>query len=235
VGLLDFESGEYEVLRRLKLLGVADLGVGDRLLRSSMPAADLEQWRAYQVVIDSFAAATSGDENDKSAARLLMHAGTYAERYGAGVLVIHHERKGSGGDVRESVRGSTAIYAACDRIYGFSPPETMPGGAVRTTMTPEIKHGAGTRAPSVTVELTDAGLTYVDAPKVEAVAPEARIRAEILASLADRSAGINKPTLIASITGKTKTVQTVLASLVLAETVVEFGRGHERFVMLKPT
>ena len=48
---------------------------------------------------------------------MLQLADALAEHTGCTVIVIHHARKGSGGDDHESVRGSTAIFAACDRIY----------------------------------------------------------------------------------------------------------------------
>ena len=242
VGFIDFESGEYEVMRRLKLLQTSDALVGDRLLRSSMPAVSFEKWETWedlalarldQVIIDSFAAATSAKENEKEAAKLLEFAGRFAETFGPGVLVIHHERKSSGGDPRESVRGSTAIYAACDRIYGFSAPETMPNEAIRTTMTPDIKHGAGNRAPNVTVELTNSGLNWIAPKAEEKKSPAQRIHDDVISYLSLRPMGVQSGILHAAIEGDTKVVKKVIANMIPGE-LATMKEGKATIFVLSP-
>lgn len=172
--ILDFESGRYEVLRRLKLLGVKDEAVADRLLRQSYPSAvltDPEAWVDLAgatlefLAIDSFnAASPDQDENDARAALMLTHAGRFAEHTGCSVTVIHHARKGGGGDRRESVRGSTALYAACDRVFEFDEPERKDDGIIISTMR-SIKDGAGRSPAPVRVELSDQGLRWLEPEK----------------------------------------------------------------------
>ena len=87
------------------------------------------------LVVDSFnAASPEADENDARSALMLQHAGRFANATGCTVIFIHHARKGSGGDRRESVRGSTAIFAACDRVFEFDELEKREGGVVLSTM-----------------------------------------------------------------------------------------------------
>lgn len=250
VGILDFESGDYEVARRLKLLGVKDGDVGDRLLRCSYPGDKLdlakpESWvklaalKLDLLVWDSFAAASRGqDENDKRAADMLQLAGEFAEHTRCTVNVIHHARKGSGGDEREQVRGSTALYAACDRVYAFDEPEKRDDGVVLTTMK-TIKDGAGRRPPPVRVELSDSGgLRYVEALTEDAKAGVSSIernRALVIQALRERGK-VAKADLLNIMKGKTDTKREQLSQMVIGDIVREHtereGKTSKSYIRL---
>jgi hypothetical protein len=227
VGILDFESGQYEVKRRLKLLQVKDAEVEGRLLRCSYPdgldLTKIESWvtlsklRLDMLVIDSFNAAVTGvDENDARSAEMLKLAGKFAERTDCSVIVIHHARKGSGGDEREQVRGSTALYAACDRVFSFAEPNKQEDGIVLTTMK-TIKDGAGRRPPPVRVELSDQGLRWVEmtAEPVEEEPTEAVFRRKMIELVERTTSGVNRERLIDAMPG-TKTKRREIVKRVLA-------------------
>ncbi len=136
---VDHEQGNRlsrERYQRLALgmcIGPADLG--DRLRLAIMPslyldADDVEL--AYSrkvegfdlVIIDSFrAAAPSTEENSSDVRRPLDMLTRISERTGSTFVVIHHARKpqkDAAGGARASVRGSGAIYDACDSVFVFS-------------------------------------------------------------------------------------------------------------------
>lgn len=242
-GIIDFESGAYEVDRRLQMLGARDEAVGDRLLRTSYPAArltdpeawlELAQLKGDMWIVDSFAASTSGiDENDTRADQPLQHAARIAESSGCTVVFIHHARKSNGGtDRREAVRGSSAIYAACDRVFEFTDLEKKPGGVVLSTMV-SIKDGAGHTPEPVRVELSDAGMRWVEIEKTSPTA-EDKIREQILLKLKDNTTGIQIADLKSLVPGKTETKAAVLAQLKERQITHSFKDGRGQMVMLKP-
>lgn len=231
-GIIDFESGAYEVDRRLQLLGARDELVEDRLLRTSYPAAKLTEASAWLRlaerrgdlwVVDSFTASASGtDENDARAAEPLQHAARLAETCGCTVVFIHHARKSNGGtDRREAVRGSSAIYAACDRVFEFTDLEKKDGGIVMSTMT-SIKDGAGRTPEDVRVELSDKGIRWVEIEKKKLSAEDA-IRHAILLALRDRPQGYKTQNLKDLVTGKASVKVNIIATLKKAEVVSESG------------
>jgi hypothetical protein len=189
--ILDYESGEYEMRRRVRLLeGGRVVGLG----AWSMPGKnidDVELWKELAaipdislVIIDSLAAGTSPnvDENGKEAAFPLLLAARYSEGTGAAVLFIHHSKKDDGGDARKAVRGSTAIYAAMDWCYGFQPIEET--SAYKRMQMECIKPCMGARPMPVPIELTDGGLhLYEGEGKLERDAPDDQVQAKILLAL----------------------------------------------------
>jgi hypothetical protein len=246
-GILDFESGDYETTRRLKLIGVRDEQVEDRLLRTSYPAAQLsdpESWialaeqRLSLVIVDSFNAASPDlDENDARAALMLQHAGRFAERTSCSVLFVHHARKGQGGDRREAVRGSTALFAACDRIFEFTDVEKKDGGAgvVLATMR-SVKDGAGRAPAPIRVELSDQGLRWVEAePEPQEDTPE-KNRKIVLDVLRNHSAGVCKEDLVNVMKGKRERKFELLSQLALGGLTIEFKDSADKkiLVMLRP-
>lgn len=248
VAILDFESGEFEVTRRLKMLGAKDGDVADRLLRASYPGASLvdpETWvgmaslKLSLLVVDSFSAASpEADENDSRSAVMLQHAGKFAEATGCTVIFIHHARKGSGGDNREKVRGSSALFAACDRIFEFDQPESKDGGIVISTMF-SMKDGAGRKPLPVRVELSDAGLRWLEAPVEAEKAPTADTnRALVVAALKQNTAGVPKKALVDLMQGKQEGKFALLSQLLISGITVEFsqkvGRSTKDYVMLRP-
>jgi hypothetical protein len=180
--VLDYESGLYELRRRVQLLeGGRVPGLGAWSYPPHID--DLEFWKRLAAIedvallcVDSLAAGTSPgvDENDKSAAYPLELAGRYAEGTGASVCFIHHSKKDDGGDARKAVRGSTAIFAAMDWCYGFEPiEETTAFTRMRMAC---IKPCMGAKPMPFGIELTNAGLHVFDggAARVSQTAEEIR-------------------------------------------------------------
>lgn len=245
VAVLDFESGTYELTRRLKLIGARDADVGANLLRSSYSGASLSDPEAWVdlaglglslLIIDSFAAAEPAtDENDKRAALLLQNAGSFAEVTGCTVVVVHHANKNeSGGDNRLRVRGSTAIFAACDRIFEFVDLEKGEDGRVSSTVK-TIKDGAGRRPLPLRVELSDQGLRYVPIEPEVAPKPVDEINRErVINILKQHSAGASKENLVNLLSGRRDQRLEAISQLVLRGDVVEFREGNKAVIMLRP-
>jgi hypothetical protein len=72
------------------------------------------------VVIDSFSPALRGevDENDAAIGAFVGLLARVAEKTGAAVALIHHDRKAAG-EGTDKVRGSIAITAAAHQVWGF--------------------------------------------------------------------------------------------------------------------
>jgi hypothetical protein len=133
--LVDFESGDYELRRRLHRLAAGRtlaLPV-ERFTFVTMPALNLACDAFYEqlqpiaaeyafIGIDSLAAGSGGiDENDARFAVSLQRLKALAVASRCVIVVLHHTRKGSPqareeGDQREMVRGSSAIFNACDVV-----------------------------------------------------------------------------------------------------------------------
>ena len=135
--LIDYEMGAWEVRRRAHRLVLGhnlQLKPGTFSF-ATMPSATLVDDRWYDaferlferyrfVALDSLAAAGGGvDENDQRAAAPLQRIKRILERVDGTCSTIHHYRKGSkdkSDDPRELVRGSSAIFAAFDALYGMT-------------------------------------------------------------------------------------------------------------------
>jgi hypothetical protein len=130
--IVDFESGSYELRRRAHRIAQGrgyDVPVPGFTF-ASMPALSLADDAFYEALaplakiyqfigIDSLAAGSGGiDENDSRFATSLNRLKAIAEQSGCVIVVLHHSRKGSGedSDPREMVRGSSAIFNACDVV-----------------------------------------------------------------------------------------------------------------------
>jgi hypothetical protein len=90
---------------------------------------DAPAWRELMagrdlLIVDSLRAATHGrDENDSGIRDVLDMLGDLSEETGCRAIVIHHARKPSDGAPeggRYSIRGSGAIFDACDCAYMLS-------------------------------------------------------------------------------------------------------------------
>jgi hypothetical protein len=200
--IVDYESGLYEMRRRVHVLKGAD--AGDALGVWAYPQEridDVDFWKRIAgscdwvesngglVVVDSLAAGAVGvDENDARVATPMKYAARFTEATGAAVLFIHHARKDDGDD-RKMARGSTAIYADCDWAYKFENIEET--RKYRRMHMVNIKPSMGPKPAPVHLELTDEnGLAWFDeggeAAKVKATedTPEA-IQAAIRLALAN--------------------------------------------------
>ncbi|MBN1605071.1 MAG: AAA family ATPase [Polyangiaceae bacterium] len=132
---LDYEQGEHLTRRRYhRLLHGADLTPEDvrgRLGLVCHPATYLDDSGADAMllrlldgvtlcIVDSLRAASPKlEENSSEARRVLDMLGRVSERTGCTILVIHHARKAAQnavGGVRETIRGSGALYDACGSV-----------------------------------------------------------------------------------------------------------------------
>lgn len=89
----------------------------------------LEETRAGLVVLDSLRASIAGvDENSSEIREYLDLMGQEVKRVDAAAIVIHHARKPAEGkgDGRYSLRGSGAIYDACDGVFVFAGEKGQP-------------------------------------------------------------------------------------------------------------
>lgn len=136
---VDLEQGERLTRRRYQRIARAidvDLPrLGDALSLSVMPdglrltSACEQRWRALMtgrdlLIVDSLRAATGGqDENSSDMRTGLDMLGALSNSTSCRVLVIHHARKpgnADSADARFAIRGSGAIFDACDAVYLFT-------------------------------------------------------------------------------------------------------------------
>lgn len=204
--VVDYERNSYEARRRVKLLR-ADGVTG--LLHATQPnlrTDDALFWEDLAslglapkvLVIDSLAAGAMGtDENERGAALPLQLAQKFAQVLRCAIVFVHHARKGSGGDKRESVRGSTAIYAAVDAVYHFEPIEGTDD--VKRMRIECIKMNLGREPQPFAVALSDEkGLVFFEEPaakKGRNAENSEEVRAAIRLALTNRPvAGIKELT-----------------------------------------
>lgn len=185
--IVDFESGQWQLRHRARQLGA---GNTPNLGHANFPTGRIDDpkfWvklakvckaRAVRLVlIDSFAAGAAGvDENTALAALPLTLAARFTDAVGASVVFIHHAKKGEGGDERDLVRGTGAIYAACDWAVTMIPLDEN-----RTKMRVRNIKPWGPRPEDFAIELTADGTLVLSADATE---PMENIEAEVLAVLA---------------------------------------------------
>jgi hypothetical protein len=134
---VDLEQGDRLTRRRYQRLAAAmgaDLpSLGDSLGLVIMPPVklsrdDFVEWRDLMagrdlVIIDSLRAASGGqDENSSEIRGCLDMLGELSEATQCRATLIHHSRKPQRDDPggRFAIRGSSAIYDACDCVYLFA-------------------------------------------------------------------------------------------------------------------
>jgi hypothetical protein len=230
--VIDFESGMYELRRRIHLLEggeVTNLGAwcypdGHRIDSPEFwkEVAKIDDLRF--VVIDSLAAGAPGvDENDTNVAMPLKLAARFTEAGNAVVLFIHHSRKDEGGDDRKAVRGSTAIYADCDWAYKFDNVEETP--AYRRMLMTCIKPCMGPKPDPVRLALTDkAKLVWFEDGDKPTVAPTDNSSESIQAAIRLVLSGGSQATkhAIARAVGKhTQIVTPEIEALLVREEIVK--------------
>lgn len=239
--IVDYESGMYELRRRIHVLEGGEIGDLGAWVFPDVRIDSPEFWKEVArvkdlalVIIDSLAAgAPVEDENKTSAAiplrlaSILTEALESDERPGPSVLFIHHAKKDQSGDARTAVRGSTAIYADCDWVYKFDrPDEARP---TRMQMV-SIKPCMGPAPPPTPLELGDGGLFWsdeADQTRVRAVedTPEA-IQAAIKLSLANGPIE-TKQKIARAVGRRAERVSPEIDALVVREEVVHLpGRGY---------
>lgn len=143
---LDYEQGKRLDMERYQRLARGmgfELGdLDDDVLRvACMPRVYLETQAAIDslmpvvegaalVVVDSLRAAfPHADENSSEIRSYLDALNHVSERTGAVVVVIHHARKPSataGGTATHAIRGSSALFDACQSVYVFEGEKDTP-------------------------------------------------------------------------------------------------------------
>lgn len=143
---LDYEQGRRLTQERYQRLARGmgfELGdIDDSLLRvACMPRVYLETQEAIDslmpvvegaafVVVDSLKAAfPHADENSSDVRSYLDALNHVSERTGATIAVIHHARKPNaqqGGTATHAIRGSSALFDACQSVYVFEGEKDTP-------------------------------------------------------------------------------------------------------------
>jgi|GEM_PF-1476905 len=169
VAHVDMEQGERLTRRRYQRLARGmnvDLSqLRDTLVVAVMPPISLSErcaddWERLMygrdlILIDSLRAATGGEDENASGIRVgLDMLGGLSERTGCRPFVIHHARKPSDGDsgARYAIRGSSAIYDACDSVYVFS---AAKGEPVAVENVKARSHGEPAEPVSLVIEDVD--------------------------------------------------------------------------------
>ncbi len=170
---LDYEQGErltkerYQRLARGLGLDVGELEP-DALRVACMPRVYLETQDAIDsllpyvdgaalVIVDSLRAAfPHADENSSDVRSYLDALNHLSGRTGATIIVIHHARKPSaqgGGTETHAIRGSSALFDACQTVYFFAADDET------TPTTVKLRKDRVTGA-----KLSDFGLMAEDVP-----------------------------------------------------------------------
>lgn len=90
-----------------------------------------EMYRPRIVVLDTLAALMTGDENSVADIReALRPAQALITDYGVTVALVHHINKGGEGRMGNRMRGSSALWGACDGTLGFVRDEDERGIAI---------------------------------------------------------------------------------------------------------
>jgi hypothetical protein len=166
---IDFESGDYELRRRLQRLAKGRGWDGKAPIPgftfTSMPLWCLADEAFFQAIeplakqfrfiaIDSLSAGSGGmDEKDARFAHPLNRLKALAARTGCVILIIHHTRKSSAegkGDEREGVRGNSGIFNAVDSCFSITRSDD------RIMVLRQIKMRGGVAAEALSIAIEDA-------------------------------------------------------------------------------
>jgi hypothetical protein len=241
---VDLEQGDRLTRRRYQRLAVG-LGIdlpelADNIAVAVMPplglvAACEPQWEAIMggrdlVVIDSFRAACGGQDENSSAIREgLDMLGKLSERTNCRAAVIHHARKPpiipTNASAAFDVRGSGAIFDACDCVYQMG---AASGEPVKVQHTKARSHGEPVADFALVIEDVEAdgdpraglrvqvhGTELIDSRREEAEATKRAIQSTrdakaILAAVA-KNPGVNSSQLraLSGISSGTRFVRAV--------------------------
>jgi RecA-family ATPase len=96
--------------------GITLTGVGWQKVRATLD----EMERPTVVVLDTLAALMDGDENSVADIRTALRPiQALITDYGVTVVLVHHINKGGEGRMGNRMRGSSALWGACDGTLGF--------------------------------------------------------------------------------------------------------------------
>lgn len=204
---VDMEQGRNLTQRRYKRLAKAlglDLkALGKAIAVSVMPRLSLTEahraeWKALMVgrgllIIDSFKASTAGQDENSSEARIpLDMLGSLSEETGCRALVIHHSRKTQEGvpSGTQSVRGSSAIFDACDCVYVFS---SAKGEPIKVECVKARTHGEQIEDSALRIEDVAEGENKKWGVRVQLMGVESVVEAQEarIQAVTDRETGKN--------------------------------------------
>jgi len=186
VAHLDYEQGMRATKRRYQRLAFADgifpAEVGDRLQFACFPSISLtnpefEEWIEKETdgiqfcCLDSLRALTPGvDENDSIIRAHIDKLARVSERNGCSFTLLHHAGKtkagsgngsgkgaGSKADLRELLRGSSAIFDACGTVIVVELQDSPGKGValVKTTMVKSTADAEGGKIDPFLLRISD--------------------------------------------------------------------------------
>ena len=121
-------SSDIRILHRRGVRLLAD-DAGWAMVRQTLDEMDAPR----VVVLDTLAALMAGDENSVMDVReALRPAQKLITDYGVTVALVHHINKGGEGRMGNRMRGSSALWGACDGTLGFVRDEDANGVALDT-------------------------------------------------------------------------------------------------------
>lgn len=246
---VDLEQGDRLTRRRYQRLAL-DMGVdlcelGDALVLTVMPGLRLfrdqvDEWCSLMegrdlLVIDSLRAATPGaDENDSTIREGLDMLAEASESTGCRSLVIHHSRKTVGDETsgKHSIRGSSAIFDACDSVYVLTGEKGEP---IRVEHVKARTHGELIEDLALVITDVQVGAdpraaVHVQAHAVGLISQQRDERQQIKRKqVASQNAETVRRVLIASPGLGTRELReaTALSGTLLAESIAELGAGLE--------
>ncbi len=238
---VDFEDGEYEFHRRIRILTDGEDRPNLWYLYAPGP---LNEWTVWErlislqkqhnisfLVIDTLAGATPGvDENDRNAATPLQFAGRFTEATPATVLFLHHANRS--GDIR----GTSAFKANVDVLFRLD--STKDADGVHKAKLVCAKSGQK-KVPTISLELSDAGLKQSEPPAKpegetggEAEKGDRRtlqeLKAEVLLTIEQHGPFASKEMIRGIVKAKATSVSAVMAELEAAGDIVKTEEGWIR-------
>ncbi len=239
VAVIDFENGDYLIEKRLRILGGGRLENLGTVSYPDLYMPDKQTWDALAgmglklLVIDSFYACCPDlNENDSRVAGVLQTAAKFAAKNKCTVIFIHHQGKGSKDDQRDVIRGSSAIFGACDAVYSFEkvPDEECPDGVKRSRMK-VLKPGSGKPPMPIGLELTDEkGLVLWEGADAAAKTPEetsAAVRERIRLDIQANGPCVSANEIFRRIGGHRALILSEWKSMVEHEEITDMKNGYD--------
>lgn len=136
------------------------------------------------VIVDSLRGAYKGDENTSDTTELLGKLADLAQRHHIAVLVVHHLRKKGmldGGKIDlDRVRGSSAIVQIPRCVWAIDKPDPLMPDHIRLQ---QLKNNLSRFPEPCGFEITEAGITFTDAPSEPVVETQRDKAADLIMSL----------------------------------------------------
>ncbi len=164
------------------------------------------------LIVDSFRAGVpSIDENDSKARIFLDMLSRVSEKMGTAILVIHHFNKDDGKGGAKKLRGTAAIFDACQTVWSFVATDGEP--IISATILKDRL--TGTKDTGFGIEFVDVldkrglAIEHRETAQIKRVTTLDRIRADVLDFVAGNPE-CSLRDLIGGVTGRTASIQLVL-------------------------